>query len=239
MQTATTLSPSRNLELKPLKPMGWLESLLLFGIPAAVLAFNLLWLWPTLTSAGVARPVAYAFCLSLVNAGLLAAAVTGYIMEGNPLTWPAFSRRMRLARMTGRIWLWALLGTLVFGILALLIESLAVMFYKAIAFPIPNVVGVVMPVWMNVMVLLFNIFGEELWWRGYILPRQELSFGKYTWMLHGTLWAGFHAFKWWAVPFMLITCQIIPFVAQKTRNTWPGIINHMVINGASAILSAL
>ena len=118
--------------------------------------------------------------------------------------------------MTGWIWLWALLGTLIFGILALLIEFLAVMFYSAIAFPIPNVVGVVMPVWMNIMVLLFNIFGEELWWREYILPRQELAFGKYTWLLHGTLWAGFHAFKWWAVPFMLITCQIIPFVAQKT-----------------------
>ena len=28
--------------------------------------------------------------------------------------------------------------------------------------------------------LFFNIFGEEFWWRGYILPRQELVMGKYA-----------------------------------------------------------
>ena len=27
------------------------------------------------------------------------------------------------------------------------------------------------------VILLFNIGGEELWWRGYVLPRQELAFG--------------------------------------------------------------
>jgi len=53
-----------------------------------------------------------------------------------------------------------------------------------IAFPLLNVLKITPPElpwpplsgWMNVIVLFFNIVGEELWWRGYILPRQELTF---------------------------------------------------------------
>ena len=32
---------------------------------------------------------------------------------------------------------------------------------------------------------LLNIFGEEILWRGTILPRQEITFGKYAWFVHG------------------------------------------------------
>ncbi|MHA1803630.1 MAG: hypothetical protein ACTSU4_03725 [Promethearchaeota archaeon] len=46
-------------------------------------------------------------------------------------------------------------------------------------------------------------------------------------------------FKWYAIPFMLITCQIIPHVAQKLKNTWPGIVCHFLVNGAGIFLSVL
>jgi membrane protease YdiL (CAAX protease family) len=216
--------------------MAWIESLLLFGIPAAALALGMLWLWPTLAAAGIPRASAYTISLSLVNAGLLAAALAGYRLEGNPWTWAAFSRRMRLTALTGRIGLWAVGGTLVFGGMALLVNAAAVMAYETLGFNMPDISPGPMPLWMHIVVLFFNIAGEELWWRGYILPRQEQAFGRHTWFVHGILWACFHMYKWWAVPFMLITCQIIPFVAQRTRNTWPGVINHLVINGASLII---
>jgi membrane protease YdiL (CAAX protease family) len=78
---------------------------------------------------------------------------------------------------------------------------------------------------------MLNIFGEELWWRGYILPRQELQLGRYTWLVHGILWAWFHVFKWWTIPALMIVCLVAPFVAQKTKNTYPGIISHLIVNG--------
>ena len=37
------------------------------------------------------------------------------------------------------------------------------------------------------VILVCNIGGEELWWRGYVLPRQELAFGRSAWVIHGTL----------------------------------------------------
>src|SRR6266852_7471582 len=33
-------------------------------------------------------------------------------------------------------------------------------------------------VYYAVLILVCNIGGEELWWRGYVLPRQELAFGR-------------------------------------------------------------
>jgi membrane protease YdiL (CAAX protease family) len=239
MTASAALAPAPTLAQKPLKPMGWIESLLLFGIPTAAIALAILWLWPALAASGVSKATAYVVSLSLVNAGLLAAALVGYKLEGNPWTWPAFSQRMRLTRMSGRVWLWAVGGTLVFGVMALLINNLAVMVYQAIGFTMPDSSTGPMTIWMHIIVLFFNIAGEELWWRGYILPRQELAFRKSTWFIHGILWACFHMFKWYAVPFMLITCQVIPYVAQRTRNTWPAIINHLAINGAGVILSNL
>jgi hypothetical protein len=80
------------------------------------------------------------------------------------------------------------------------------------------------------LVLLFgNIAGEELWWRGYLLPRQELAHGSTTWIVHGILWAAFHLFfqtTMWDMVRMIPTCCALAFVAQHRANTWPGIVGH-------------
>ena len=123
MATAVISRP-RDIQAKPLKPMALFESILQFGIPAAVLAAGIWWLWPALMDAGMRRASAYVLALSLVNAGLLLAALIGYRIEGKPWTWSAYSSRMRLTKMTGPIWLWTIGGTLFFGVLALLVNSL-------------------------------------------------------------------------------------------------------------------
>jgi membrane protease YdiL (CAAX protease family) len=77
--------------------------------------------------------------------------------------------------------------------------------------------------------LVLNIGGEELWWRGYVLPRQELTFGKATWVIHGISWSAFHLFMQptlWDTVRMSITGVALAFVAQHTKSTWPGIIGH-------------
>lgn len=79
------------------------------------------------------------------------------------------------------------------------------------------------------VILVFNIGGEELWWRGYVLPRQELAFGRATWVIHGILWSAFHLFMQptlWDTVRMAITGLALSFVAQRTKSTWPGIMGH-------------
>ena len=76
----------------------------------------------------------------------------------------------------------------------------------------------------------FNIFGEELLWRGYLLPRQQLQYGKWTWLIHGLLWTGWHFFWKWNLLSILPIALAIPFVAQKTGNSWIEIIAHGLLN---------
>ena len=89
------------------------------------------------------------------------------------------------------------------------------------------------PVYYGVVMLIFNIGGEELWWRGYVLPRQELAFGRITWIIHGVLWSAFHLFmqpSLWDTVRMAITGVALSFVAQRTKSTWPGIVGHSIGN---------
>jgi len=85
------------------------------------------------------------------------------------------------------------------------------------------------PIYYAVVMLIFNIGGEELWWRGYVLPRQELAFGRVTWLIHGVLWSVFHLFmqpSLWHTVRMAITGIALSFIAQRTKSTWPTIVGH-------------
>lgn len=98
--------------------------------------------------------------------------------------------------------------------------------------------------WGIVVILLFqmmfNAMSEELWWRGYILPRQELSYGTRAWVVNGLLWALFHApvYPWLALaqlPFYLA----VPFVTQRIKNTWTEMLIHFVLLALALIPLAL
>jgi len=85
------------------------------------------------------------------------------------------------------------------------------------------------PVYYAVVMLVCNIGGEELWWRGYVLPKQELAFGRTAWFVHGISWSIFHLFMQptlWDTVRMAITGVALSFVAQRTKSTWPGIVGH-------------
>jgi membrane protease YdiL (CAAX protease family) len=83
-----------------------------------------------------------------------------------------------------------------------------------------------------------NILGEELLWRGYMLPRQELVFGTSAWLVNGLLWLLFH----WSItlPAMVIilpTTLIVPWIVQRRQNTWVGILVHGIFNALGFILT--
>ena len=81
-------------------------------------------------------------------------------------------------------------------------------------------------------VLLFvNIAGEEAWWRGYVLPRQELAFGRWTWLVHSLMWNLFHVFKWWDLLALLPVTLLLSFLVVRLRNNTPGVVLHTLFNG--------
>ena len=224
-----------------LKAMHLWQSVFLFGVPALFAAATHYIIWPYFTDIGLSQEDGYHYANILLFTGLLAAALVAYWQEGNRLNWRSFRERNRLDGMGWREWRWTLPGLLADLLLSLVMTYLALAVYDFLEFVPPEISPSGAPTNIPLLLvgLLLNIFGEELWWRGYILPRQELMHGKYTWLLHGTMWAFFHSYKWWAVPFMLVTTPIVPFIAQRLKNTTPGIMIHLILNGLGIAIALL
>ncbi|MDP6612051.1 MAG: CPBP family intramembrane metalloprotease [Candidatus Marinimicrobia bacterium] len=179
------------------------------------------------------------------------------------MSWPALRDRFRLNRMERKGWLWTI-GLFLFmlitaGLLSVLLLSIIPGLVEkgvlTISDSTPSFIDPRIPQglesmknqmgaeavgnWSLLVItffsLILNILGEEFLWRGYVLPRQELTYGKRTWMVHGVLWTLLHAFKWWQMLALLPGALALSFVAQRFQNTWPGIIAHFVTNGIGMI----
>lgn len=236
-----------------LKPMGMGASLLFFGIPSVVITFSVYFFMQNFHNSGMNDVVNFYLTLVLPLSLLLAAAIVAYILEGRAFTWNALAERFRLRRMTGKDWLYtfALFVAMAFFQGTLAFTAKWLIQFKLFAPPeflIPAVdprlkQNLVTDVFMGIplkgqwwiaivyfVALLFNIIGEEFWWRGYILPRQELAFGKWAWVFHGVLWTLFHVFWKWNLIVLLPSCLALSYVVYVRKNTWISIITHMVFN---------
>jgi len=247
-------------ETKSLKPMGLPLALLYFGIPALVFVLSVYYLIPYFMAQGITEFMSYSLSLLIPLIVMFIASLIALRVEGYPLTWNSMKERFRLRRMDRTDWKWTIVsliimfvGAGIFGVLGQLlvinkIIPLPTQIPTALLDPTvepanvmnifasslgPNAKGNWWLVIFSLILLAFNIFGEEFWWRGVVLPRQELVHGKWTWIIHGTMWALFHAFKYWAWIGLLPVTLALSYVAQKRKNTWPGIINHFIINGIS------
>jgi membrane protease YdiL (CAAX protease family) len=239
--STTSLAKSSMIQSRSLKATTWVDNLLLFGIPALGMYAAFYLVSPMLAEF---MPLSEGRMLagSLVMIGMLIAALVGFASEGHPFTWDDFTQRFRLARLDRRTWLWTAGGLIAYIAMAVLANTIVPLIYKAILFTPP--IETAEPWGLSALPLVLislalNILGEELWWRGYILPRHELQFGQTAWIWHGVMWAFFHAFKWWTIPALLFVCLVVPFVAQRTKNTIPGIFSHFVINGLGILLAAI
>lgn len=238
-----------------LKPMGIAASILYFGIPALVFAASILGLLPWMIRRGVALYPTFlvTFCGPL--ALMLGAAFVAYRLEGRPWAWPAFRDRMRLRRMNRGDWLWTIglvLGTYLvqYAISPVVAALSGVGLYEAPAefsafmarlgradfgFDLTGRWDVFLVITLGMLV--FNIVGEEFWWRGIILPRQELALGRWAWLVNGVLWDLFHFFYHTSLGSIVgyLPITLLSYVAQRRKSTWPGIIAHFISNIALPI----
>lgn len=245
------------------RPGGWLESLLVFGLPGLLLLFTFEWLNPWLQRQGMA--LVWSFTLSLYLPLLLLgfAAAVGYHREGNAANWTAFRDRMRLGKLPKRAWWWISGGLVAALVLEGLLEPTSELLASiAILEPPPSLPALIDPAqplklppttylgemlagnpWLIALYgasLFANIIGEELLWRGYLLPRQERVFGRWAWLVNGLLWVFvFHLMMRWMWVTLLPTGLIAPFVAQHTQNTWTAIAIHGMGNAIFLGLLAL
>jgi len=258
-----SLAPAAARTAPPdLRPLGIGQALLYFGIPSAIFSASILGLLPWMIRQGASLFVTFNVTFGGPLALMLIAAIIAYRLEGRPWSMSAFRERMRLGRFDWRLGVWGLavgaFSFLVNPLLAVVLRPLEqVRLYTApqeFTTLMTSIVGggkdfLGVPtagtwwllVWGVASLIILNIFGEELWWRGYILPRQELANGRWAWVVNGVLWAAFHIFyhtTLFSFASYIPGCCALAYVAQRTRSTWPGVIGHTIGNGMFLVVMA-
>ena len=238
-----------------IKPMPFWMSLIFFGVPTAIIGTGFYWGIPLLAERGIPFFWSYNLMMGIPAMLMFIAPFIACRLEGHPLTLVEIKARLRLKPIKGKEWLWTAGLFMVFGAgpfvlgfanrwLASIFLFIPPDFLPALLDPRANITSGLgndfwgVPLrgnwwvfWVQLIVLFFNIFGEELWWRGYVLPRQELAHGKRAWMVHGILWLLFHIHQRWNWIGMIPGALLTPFVASRLKNTTPAIIAHWANNG--------
>ena len=238
----------------PVEPMPLASAWVWFGVPGIVLFGFVHAGIPALERLGLDALEAYLIALLVPLAAMTAASLILLRREGRTLSWSSVRDRYRFRGMTVRDWAWAcaavaigLGGMMVLGALVSWLVSAGVVplpdrLPAALDPRSPGVEGLAASIpgglfgrWdlvaLYFAVLFFNVVGEESFWRGYVLPRQEAAHGHHAWAVHGTLWAVFHVFKWWEIIALLPLTLALAYVCQRRRNSTPGLVIHAAVNG--------
>jgi uncharacterized protein len=78
-----------------------------------------------------------------------------------------------------------------------------------------------------VVLALFNtVLGEELLFRGLLLPRMNRAFGRGDWLANGVLFAAYHLHTPWVFLSPLADAFVLAYPTKYYRSAWIGIIVH-------------
>ena len=82
--------------------------------------------------------------------------------------------------------------------------------------------------WLAIIVVLqvFNsVLGEELLFRGLLLPRMHQQFGRWDWAANGVLFALYHLHVPWVIPQTFVD-SCVPYAAKRYQSSLVGIAAH-------------
>lgn len=78
-----------------------------------------------------------------------------------------------------------------------------------------------------VLVVFNTIIGEELLFRGVLLPRMKNAFGRADWVANGVLFAIYHLHQPWSMPSSLVEGVFLEaYPSRRFQSAWMGIIVH-------------
>jgi membrane protease YdiL (CAAX protease family) len=94
--------------------------------------------------------------------------------------------------------------------------------------------------WFALLVVMFlfnTALGEELLFRGFLLPRMNGAFGRRDWLANGVLFAVYHLHVPWAIPESLVAEMFL--AAYPSRRYRSALIGIAVHSAQSVVLAAL
>ncbi len=224
------------------KRLGLAKSLFIFGSISLLLILETRFLIPWLSRQTGFEPVVFWFIVAGLGLFLPLLILSHIFLtaEGQKLDRETWTERLRFREMNRTDWFWSLGAIAGIAILSVIILKLLSLITGPVqSHPLFMDFEPLTPdrYWILLLWLpywLLNIMGEEVFWRGVLLPRQELAFGKHTWIIHGICWGIFHiAFGWKLLVTLLPILFILSYVVQRRRNSWTGVVIHAIVNGPS------
>jgi membrane protease YdiL (CAAX protease family) len=162
--------------------------------------------------------------------------------ERGSLRWPVLKDALWLraprspttARVSGRLWLVLIPCVLLFAAEGFIPHAFTPPpGYDFTAFSQSDAFAAFMSgnwVWYAVLVALvvFNtILGEEVLFRGVLLPRMQGAFGRWDWVANGFLFSAYHLHTRWLMPAtLLFDTFALAYPSRRYRSALIGIIVH-------------
>ena len=74
---------------------------------------------------------------------------------------------------------------------------------------------------------VFNtVLGEELLFRGVLLPRMQQAFGQRDWIVNGLLFGAYRLHQPWSIPTNMLVGLLLACRSRRFRSAWLGILIH-------------
>jgi membrane protease YdiL (CAAX protease family) len=201
---------------------------------------------PILLSSGNVHPFAFLF---LINLGLVWQGVVAYLIlrrEVKPFTWAGVKARLWLLTpsnpTTGVRSKWLYLWTIPFIVISVVgfqnLDWLNEPLVKALPFLAPRPYAVIQNAaepavgqwWLlglvTVQVVFNYLLGEELIFRGILLPKMNGVFGKWDWLVNHFLFTAYHLHFAWTTPARLVLDWVYPWPAKRFKSYWMAAIIH-------------
>jgi membrane protease YdiL (CAAX protease family) len=238
----------------PVIPQYSLGKILLIWVAAAIPMGALGWIVAPALSVGSANPGVIR--LAALTVGLIWQFVLVLILlrrEGSTLRWADIRQRLWLlppsnnaGRTDRRLWWWlvplilvaAVYAIMVSGVIEDLWVGLLPFFAEPPSFSMsgfldsPESQAAMVGNWglflLFVVQMLFNtVLGEELLWRGLLLPRMAGAFGKWDWLANGILFGLYHWHQPWGMLGSAIDGALLyAWPSRRFKSAWFGIIIH-------------
>lgn len=80
------------------------------------------------------------------------------------------------------------------------------------------------------LIVVFSVFntflGEELLFRGVLLPKMNGAFGKWDWVANGVLFGLYHLHQPWNLPGNILSSLLFAFTGKRFHSNWFPILLH-------------
>ncbi len=225
---------------RPTPPTGLLATLFLFGAPATAMFVATRFAIPNAVQTSGWAPIIWWFAIGgfWVFAPLIFMALGGLRVETDE-TASLWRQRLRFRLnwgLHGRTLGGALAAIAVLtALIAVLLPQLGVPIVRPAFLALAPLSGSEAWLWWTaVAFVVWNVFCQEILWRGVILPRHEVQFGETAWRVNAAGGVIFNlAFGSTALLLMLPALIIIPYAAQRTRSTPVALVLHVTVQLAA------